>query len=83
MTQRDRTRKKNKLGSGSGNVKEYHGIGGRKKWEMKNFSYLQRSYNSLVLISLVLILISEYYTKRNSDIQKTSFILNTFNFHYP
>ena len=37
-----------------------------------------RSYNSLVLI-----LISEYYTKRNSDIQKTSFILNTFNFHYP
>ena len=78
MTQRDRTRKKNKLGSGSGNVKEYQGIGGRKKWEMKNFSYLQRSYNSLVLI-----LISEYYTKRNSDIQKTSFILNTFNFHYP
>ena len=42
-----------------------------------------RSYNSLVLISPVLILISEYYTKINSDIQKTSFILNTFNFHYP
>lgn len=48
------------------------------KREMKNLSCPQRSYNSLVLL-----LISEYCTKRNSDIQKTSFILNTFNFHYP
>ena len=50
------------------------GNGRLTKRETKNLSCLQRSYSSLVLI-----LISEYCIKRNSDIQKTSFILYRFN----